>query len=242
MRGLGVERAVHHTENRFFTILADAVTLYELSAQAERDYIQTTLAKSCVLSVNYALEAAANSFLESLDLSDSLKSKIDKLPTIEKFDFVLQWHTDSKLPRGDKEVQAIKELVDLRNSMVHSKVSQDKGYVETQAGNGAFAYEHKAIETSPPRKAQTSKISLDPEQYSSEDALIALKVLVAFLNRYVTQWWGISLDISAILLLPSWDGSISASPIKYEKNSLETILRHDGTLGIRFIKLHGIIP
>lgn len=61
-----------------------------------------------------------------------------------------------------------------------------------------------------------------------------------FLNCYVNDWWGIDLDTSALLLLPSWNGSIQAQPIIYERNSLETVLRHDPELKIKFIGLHGI--
>ena len=109
-------------------------------------------------------------------------------------------------------------------------------------GTASWQASVKPYFTTPkPPKSKLSNISLDPERYNDTDALIALKALVSFLNSYVNDWWGIDLETSAILLMPSWRGAIQASSIMYERNSLETVLRHNHDLEIKFLGLYGIL-
>lgn len=234
-------RTVEITKNNFFEIFSDAITLYELSVVDQREHVKATLAKSSILSINYALEAAANSFLSSVEITPKLKDKIDKFTTLDKFDFVLHWHKDTSLPRGTTETQIIRELIDQRNDLVHPKIKSTKETIDTIPTQGPSAYLHQFTNNSGPTKSKLSNISLNPENYTEEDALISLKALVGFLNSYINDWWGIDLEVSAALLMPSWNGSINAGKIMYEKNALETILKHEEVLEIKFLKLHGIL-
>lgn len=236
-----MKRTVEITKNSFFEIFSDAISLYELSVAEQKDHVKATLAKSSLLSINYALEAAANSFLSSVEITPKLKDKIDRFSTLDKFDFVLQWHKETSLPRGVTQTQIIKELIDQRNALVHPKIKSITENIETIPSEGRPAYLHQSTSNPEPQKSRLSNISLDHESYTDNDALISLKALVGFLNSYVNDWWGIDLETSAILLMPSWRGSIQASPIMYERNSLETVLRHDHVLEIKFLELHGIL-
>ncbi|MBK5144547.1 hypothetical protein I2494_12605 [Budviciaceae bacterium BWR-B9] len=235
-----MKRTVEITKNSFFEIFSDAITLYELSAAEQKPHIKNILAKSSLLSINYALEAAANSFLSSIEVTQKLKSQFDRFSTLDKFDFTLQWHKETSLPRGVIQTQIIKELIDQRNALVHPKVTSIMDVIETTSGEDKLAYLHQSTSDPESPKSKLSNISLVPERYTDKDALIALKALVNFLNSYVNDWWGIDLETSAILLMPSWNGSIQAKPILYERNSLETVLRHDHHLEIKFLGLHGI--
>lgn len=236
-----MKRTVEITKNSFFEIFSDAITLYELSAAEQKEHIKTTLAKSSILSINYALEAAANSFLSSIEITQKLKDQIDRLSTLDKFDFTLQWHKEISLPRGVIQTQIIKELIDQRHALVHPKIKSTTETIETKPSEGNPAYLHQSTGNPKLPKSKLSNISLDPERYNDTDALIALKALVSFLNSYVNDWWGIDLETSAILLMPSWRGSIQASSIMYERNSLETVLRHNDDLEIKFLGLYGIL-
>jgi len=236
-----VKRIVEITKNSFFELFSDAITLYELSVAAQKMNIKRTLAKSSVLSINYAIEAAANSFLSSIEITQKLKDQIDRFSTLDKFDYILQWHKDISLPRGSTQTQKIKELIVQRNALVHPKIKLFTDTIETKRSEGKIAYQHQSNSNSEKVKSNISGISIDPETYTDKDAFIAIKALVDFLNSYVTDWWAIDLETSAILLLPSWNGSIQAQSIIYDRNSLETILRHDHDLGIKFIGLHGIL-
>lgn len=235
-----MKRTAKITKNSFFEIFSDAIILYELSAAEQNSHIKTTLAKSSILSINYALEAAANSFLSSVEITPKLKGKIDRLSTLDKFDFTLQWHKETSLPRGVIQTQIIKELIDQRHALVHPKIKSATEIIETTPGEGSHAYLHQSTGNPEPLKSKLSNISLEPEIYTEKDAFIALKAFVSFLNGYVNDWWGIDLETSAFLLMPSWDGSIQAGQIMYERNSLETVLRHVHDLEIEFLRFHGI--
>ena len=236
-----MDRTVEITKNRFFEIFSDAVLLYEISLSECRVPAKAALAKSCILSVNYALEAAANSFLSTVEVTTALKNQIDRFSTLDKFDFVLQWHKDDSLPRGDTKTQIIKELIDRRNAAVHPKIESCSEDIATTVGSGSVGYVHQSKSGSENIPSKLSQISKAPEMYTDEDALLALKAVVNFLNSYVNDWWGIDIDTSALLLMPSWNGSINASNILYERDALETVVKHDKVLGIKFLGLHGIL-
>lgn len=236
-----MSRSVEITENTFFSIFSDAVLLYELASMEGNENTRNTLAKSSILSVNYALEAAANSFLTSVEMNSKIKDKIDKFPTLDKFDFVLQWNRDEFLPRGEIETQIVKKLIDQRNALVHPKVKTVKQEVATTKGDDKIAFFHNALISDFNEKCKITKMSVHPDQYSAEDALIALKALVNFLNKYVECWLKMEIENSALLLMRSWDGSVQANPIMYQKHELEIVLRHNENLNIRFVDLHGIL-
>ncbi|MCD9554587.1 hypothetical protein GLP31_19140 [Photobacterium carnosum] len=236
-----MNRSVEITDNTFFSIFSDAVLLHELASSESNKNTQNTLAKSSILSVNYALEAAANSFLTSVEVTSKIKGKIDKFSTLDKLDFVLQWHKDESLPHGEKETQIIKKLIDQRNSLVHPKVKTLRQEISTVVGNEVIAYYHKTLQDDSNEKCKVTKMSINSGDYSAEDSLIALKSLVNFLNKYVNSWWGIDVESSAILLMRSWNGSVQANSVMYQKHELEIVLKHNNNLDIRFVGLYGIL-
>ncbi|WON77964.1 hypothetical protein [Serratia sp. UGAL515B_01] len=107
-----MKRTVKITKNSFFKIFSDAIMLYEPSVKEQKTHIKKTLAKSGTLSVNYAFEAAANSFLSSIDITKNLKGQIDRFSALDKLDYTLQWHKETSLPQGVNETQIIKELLE----------------------------------------------------------------------------------------------------------------------------------
>lgn len=185
-----MKRSVEITDNSFFSLFSDAVLLYDLAFNERNNYVSRALSTSSILSVNYALEAAANSFLKTLDTSSKISAQIDRFPTLDKFDFILQWHKDSSLPRGNKEVQIIKKLIDQRNNLVHPKIKVIEQSIVTSEGDAKIAYYHKAEHSDAIEKCNVTKMAVNPLNYTAEDALIALKPLVNFLNELVENWWG----------------------------------------------------
>ncbi|HDM8207246.1 TPA: hypothetical protein P0E34_002428 [Vibrio campbellii] len=228
-------REVEINQNHFFSIFADAVSLYDLSLNADSSDLSSRLAKASILSVNYALEAAANSCLESLELTEPMKDKIDRFSTIDKFDFVLQWHNGESLKKGDKHVQQIRSLVKLRNDHVHPKVKSISKKVKSEALNDKISYKHVAIES------DVHPYTLDGvDSYTSSHALLALQYLVDFLNKFVIEWWGISLDFSTEMFITSWDGSTTADRYLYSMDDLNIVLKHEHAFRFKFLGLHGI--
>ncbi|WP_282114247.1 hypothetical protein [Pseudoalteromonas arctica] len=236
-----MKRSVEITDNSFFSIFSDAVLLYDLALSESNEHVRRTLSTSSILSVNYALEAAANSFLKSVDINSKISAQVDRFSTLDKFDFILQWHKDISLPRGDSETQIVKKLIEQRNQLVHPKVKVIKQDVVTSPGDDAVAYYHKADDSDSTEKCKITKMSLNTSNYCPEDSLIALKSLVNFLNKLVENWWGIDVPTSEILLMKSWNGSIQANPIMYDQNELKVVLKHNDILNIRFAGLYGIL-
>lgn len=84
-------------EKQFLVNFLDAVRLYDAAVACENAHLNSALAKYSTLSVNYAIGAAENSFLQSIKMIKILHEKIDEFSTVDKFDYVLQWHTDHDL-------------------------------------------------------------------------------------------------------------------------------------------------
>lgn len=235
-------RNVTVKENNFLSIFSDAVVLYEAAVACEDEALKSALVKSSILSVNYAIEAAANSFLESLEMTDKLMERIDKFSTLDKFDFVLQWHTDHHLMPGDSHVQAIKNLISNRNAMVHPKISVKPMQVTT-SNNPGETIMHSALKPEP-KKGQDQKPKLlgsDPEIYTDKDAREALIVMTSFLNAFVEQWWGIEYEQAELFLFQTWDGSVSARPVMFREHEIKALVRNDNFLQIRFMGVHGLV-
>jgi len=233
-------REVTVMENNFLLIFSDAVMLYETALGCKHEELNSALAKSSVLSTVYAIEAAANSFLQSIEMTKSLKEKVDKFSTIDKFDFVLQWHTDNHLSPGDSDVQAIKQLFKNRNSMVHPKVVSNDVTIETSVGQDG-AINHSAI---PPqlKKGKDPKHKLlgdNPELYTHEDAKAALQVMTSFLNVFV-HWWGVGFEVAETFLFQTWNGSINSRQVMFRKYQIETLIRNNDFLDINFMGIYGL--
>ncbi|MGN7974866.1 hypothetical protein [Serratia sp. 22264] len=233
-------RKVTVHQNNFLLIFSDAVLLYEAAAACEDADLNNVLAKSSVLSVNYALEAAANSFLQSIEMSKALQEKIDKFSTVDKFDFVLQWHTGHYLNAGDSDVQAVRNLIKNRNAMVHPKVTTKLISVESDIGQDGII-RHSAVQPEH-RKGHDLKPKLlgsDPELYTHEDAKAALQVMTSFLNVFV-HWWGVGFKVAETFLFQRWDGSINARSVMFRKNHIISLIRNDHFLNIQFMGIHGM--
>lgn len=237
-----MNRTVSLHTNRFLALLADSVRLYELSAHEENNSIKNTLANASILSTICTLEAAANGFLESIEFSSHIKKQTEKFSTLDKFDFVLQWHKDIPLPRGEKETQAIASLISQRNDLVHPKIVRKNISVQTQASKGPIKYFHNEVPNESRRTQKSiSGINEDPDGRLNYDAQTALINLTKFLNRYVTEWWEISHTDCAPLLLPRFEGTINANPSMYNVNDVRTILNNNHYLEVKFIGLYGIL-
>ncbi|MCI0915275.1 hypothetical protein [Pseudomonas putida] len=226
-------------ENNFVLIFTDAVMLYEAAAACNNSDLNSAMAKASILSVNCAIEAAANSFLQSVEVNEKLSKEFDKLKTLDKFDFVLQWHTDKELPRGDTHVQTIAKMISNRNNVFHPKVNSRKAIVEAKAGPDSIT--HTEIKL-PPKKGQDTKHKLlaeDFELYTHEDAKAALIAMTTFLNAFV-EYWGVGYEESEEFLFQVWDGSINARPVMFRTNQIATLIKNDHFLNIQFMGIHGM--
>lgn len=227
-------------ENNFVLIFSDAVILYESAKECDNSDLNSALAKASVLSVCYAIEAAANSFLQSIEMTADLHKQLDRFSTIDKFDFVLQWHTGNCLESGSSHVQAVQGLIKNRNAMVHPKVVKKSISVETQIGPDGAA--HHNFMRPVPKKGQQKKprlLGADSELYTDKDAKAALQVMTNFLNVFVRQW-GIGFEVAESFLFQHWDGSINARSVMFRKNQIEALIRNNDFLDIKFMGIYGM--
>ncbi|PPE60073.1 hypothetical protein F157LOC_02311 [Pectobacterium brasiliense] len=222
-----MERKVKITHNKFIEMLSDSLALYEQSVKKESD-TYNAFSRASFLSVNYALESAANSFLKSVEISGELAKQLERFSTLDKFDFVLQWHTGNKLPKGSKEVQDIKDIIKRRNAMVHPKVIESEIAITSSFGFSNISALHNEV----PVSANVNFFDVD-----SDLAFVSIKSLVAFVNFFVLEWWGISPKDAALFILPVW--FLSMKPM-YEMESLGLILKYKDDLGVRFLDLDDI--
>ncbi|MCY1358375.1 hypothetical protein D9M69_449090 [compost metagenome] len=234
-------REVKIKQNDFLALLADSLILYEAATNSREPELVNALSKASVLSSCYALEAAANSFLESVEVSSDLKNKIDRFITLQKFDFVLQWHTGKALPKGCLETQQVKELIDGRNSMVHPSIVTERQQVRTEPGDENFSAYHYTMADDEKKVGSAKKFNFDFSNLKIADAKEAVLRVVKFLNCLVIEWWGITHDDAALLLFQTWDGSIRAQPLMFERHQIEVLLRHNEFLQIKFIGIYGLL-
>lgn len=240
--GVFMIRDVTLVENNFISIFSDAVILYEAAVSAVDEELKSALVKSSILTVNYALEAAANSFVSSIELDDELKGKVDRYSTLEKFGYVVNYHTGKSLPSGAKIYQQVRNLITRRNQMVHPKVNA-VGYQVRTTGGGGEPFMHTVIKKAPKIGASQNPKLLgdDPELYTVKDAQAALQAMTSFLNLYVEEWWGIGYENANLFLYQTWDGSIGAMPYMFRPHQIKVLIRNKELLDVRFIGIHGMI-
>lgn len=228
-------------ENNFVSIFSDAVVLYEATLVCDDKILKNALIKSSILSVNYAIEAAANSFLQSVKVGKKLKDKLDKFSTLEKFDFVLQWHTEQQLKHDDNRVHMIRNLIANRNNMVHPKVIPTKVTVETTTlPDGRIKHDVRKPLTVKGQDSNSKLLGLDPDFYTEADAKEALISLTSFLNAFIEEWWEIDREEADLFLFQTWDGSLKGRPIMVAEHQITPLIRNNSFLDIRFIGIFGM--
>jgi len=118
-----LESAETWTENPFIPLLADAVMQAHLSEQKQYyPEVRLMLARSSVMHSVFALEAAANCCIQQIPRNHRFRKKAEKWDCLEKFDmYLLTRPNQPVLPRDNKLVEAVNELVGIRHSYVHSR-------------------------------------------------------------------------------------------------------------------------
>lgn len=105
----------------FYDLLADAVFQHVRAAEATAPYVTSRFARASVLASALSVECVANSFLAAQNLPKALGEEIDRLSPLGKIDLCLRLRGCASIERGNKEAQAIAELIKARNDYVHPK-------------------------------------------------------------------------------------------------------------------------
>lgn len=121
-------------DKKLSTILDDAVFFFEESkaniyeasdnerVKGEKSDRSSSFARASIINSAFLLEAAANSCISSLELSNDLYTDVEKMRTFSKFEFYLEsLNVGRHIDKGSSLVQKASDLVSQRNSYVHPK-------------------------------------------------------------------------------------------------------------------------
>ena len=184
-----------HIYNRFCDFFAESVYFTSLANEKENSNetdLSSTFAKVAILSSVFALEAAANSILQSLNLSKTQFRKNDQLPILEKYKFFL-FKAKPNLAFDDQSpaVTRIKELINFRHNQVHSKIDF-QAFEEDADGHVVYP----EIELSKQLKLPFRSMFIEPKH-----AISALQALDNFLDVYFIDWCQMSVQEVSLLLM-----------------------------------------
>ena len=107
----------------FFDLLADAAFQHRCAKDQTDSYIMSRYSRASVIASALSVECAANCLLGSLDISNSLRSELDKITPVAKIETYMRLQSINEFDRGRPEVQRVVELIKARNDYVHPKVS-----------------------------------------------------------------------------------------------------------------------
>lgn len=183
---------IEHYNKSFQILLNDSIyhlfILNELNhkelIEKYKDDMSATLARASIINSIFLLECAANALLYSLEMSSKFNSDIEKLPAISKFEFFIKSIKEEDIfDRGCKEIQLISELKLLRDTYVHPKIL--KITYERCPDN---RYQMKSS------IKNHTQINKNPFLWGEYDAIIALKSICNFFNKYFLEWCDFSVE------------------------------------------------
>lgn len=216
------------------------MVLYEMSRDAKDFFTKDILSRQSILSTCFAMEAVANSLLEMLPRKDRDDLEIERKSTLSKLAYVIFECSGNKIDSNSKEYDAISKLIKLRDAMVHPSVLVKEIEVFTEKGEQGIAFNHtEKDDRSPKRKNYSVKgfLALDcpPDNFDHRDAKTALNMLVAFLNKYVLEWWGIEVKDIEIYFFDVSDIGLSDDMRMINLKEAEVFNRNSDIFDIKFI-------
>lgn len=165
----------------FFDLLADALYQHKLAKGCTDPYLMNRHARASILAGILSLESASNCLIESLEISSSFRSELDKLPLLAKIEAYFRFRNLEGFDRGRSEVQKINELVRARNDFVHPKTTNIKTDVGQMEKEGA---QYKLPMALHGVHYQAVGIPKHGMFWSADNALSALSAIVEFF-KYV---------------------------------------------------------
>ena len=170
------------TMNSFPGLLSDAIAFDMLAKEKDKLDFPTVnrYAKASVTNSILSLESAANSCITRMTYPELVKTQLDKLSVLEKYDVLFTARFGKSVDRGSKPFQVVKELFSLRNRYVHPKLEKIKTKI-TIDKNGDKIYEKE-----PEHRKNTSilKIPKDFNSWTGEHSKIVIKEVIEFYNHF----------------------------------------------------------
>ncbi len=221
------------TENRFFSLLGEALRLLYEAERTEETFLQNCLITSSILTITYSLEAAANCILEALEKPVNER----EYSTLEKFELVLAKNTDKRINKSCKEYQSIKKLIDLRNESVHPKVYSKEFHYRSEKLEGELPWHHETIGKNKSKKSSVQNIPAEQNHWSIKEAKLAIKAVVDFLNVYVCEWWELDQNYRDYIFLPQCNVSRNGDTRMYDIDTLRMLDKFIDTIHLKIVNL-----
>ncbi len=168
-----MQQRVEIVNKAFFEQLNDAVFLIKCSEDIP--YGEGAFSRQAIITSILCLESAANCFMYAIPCTKAMKSALDKLSLVDKYEYLYMSIIESKsINRGSPYFQKLSELVKIRNKYVHSKPSS-----EILPPN----------EISKPvlddEKSQYLKLPIDPQSWQIKDAKNVVKYVCDFIDHFL---------------------------------------------------------
>lgn len=174
--------------------LSDAIMAAHIAQNSPQipDEMRAMLSRTAIASSVFALECAANDFIDRLPKDGHFRSKAELWPALDKFDlFLLSRPSQPKLPRGEEWVRTIAHIIKLRDHHVHPRSVKCK-LQQPQSGQAAFAIEWPSNQIGP-----VHPISFG---WTAKEAKSVIAALLNFLKHYFQLATLSPRDISNTLL------------------------------------------
>lgn len=183
-------------ERNFYILFQDSAEylLYSDKALDDEDWDKMErYARASIINSTFLLECAANCCNDVLEITNSFKKDIDKLPALSKFEYYLSIKfNNKKFDRGSREIQNAADLKTIRDLIVHPKVMRTKWEriddFRRQADFGS---------------TQILKVPKTIEEFHRNDALICLRALCSFLDHFFRILCGYDAEITKKILISS---------------------------------------
>ena len=193
--------------------MTDAIFQLRLSRNAST-YEQNRHARASIIATAFSLESCANCLIDDFDVSKTLASELERLPTLSKFETAA--HLAGKggaFDRGCREVQVVRELLDARNDFVHPKVSSIKaeiGELEDQGEYFALPIEFL------PGQRTASELPRSALFWSSLNAATVFQNVTGFFRLLLVDWLQFEADKIRSLFVPRAEAKIGDAVVVME--------------------------
>lgn len=174
----------------FAQLLSDAVHFSDLCEGCLKDKQSLhSYARTSILYSAFTVEGVANILLAEISTPNSLRKRFDRFQILEKYELFLLFHFGEKqLPRGDRVVQELCDVIALRDAIAHLRV-HDQPTKRVVEGPGDFN-----LVLTEQRTTQFLKIPLAPFHWTAEHAIRVLKTVDAFFHFFFIEQCGMTSD------------------------------------------------
>jgi len=176
--------------NSFASLLTDAIA-FDIQAQAKDMLDFPTInrySKASLTTAVLSIESGANSCIARMTYPELVIQQLDKLSVIDKYDVLYSARFGKKIDRGNKPLQVVRELFQLRNCYVHPKLQRIKTKIAiNEKGERTYekVSEHK-------KNTPILKASYDFATWTGEHSRKVVRETIIFFNHFFSELCGLS--------------------------------------------------